>query len=622
MPEIIDNNTAANNAGSADTNKVELGGGEQGQQTGAGLSQTRVNNVMQFDTAFGFKTINTRASQLCAVLDEAKKQNASLGAFYFGTWDAVDMDKGSMAWVAGEYNGALLYGALLFENGDSFRVTTNGQTESYYTVAGLFGKEAVDNITKTVESRVPAHYAGNVHFMGLNVVPELPTRTNMDPAWAMHLLGQQMLTIFGRAKGFLGTMKLGQNDRFTASVMGGNGVQHVLDINGHAHRADFQLNVSHMPVAANNDLAPTLTGSAAQVGYPQVAAGGYINLRYIGLRQQAATVGQVANLQQLQPEVVATILDSQQQGGSSSTPIQRQLVALAGFCALAADGGWRDLAVRSFDRENRKVSALAAHMSWLQTNVDVKALDSSVEAVTGFVDNFCLPTAAVMLYHRAGNGIAGLTTMLAEIALGSTEAIRQLLLLLDEMFPKVGLEGDNFSRFFVRRLQADPAGHAAEITSRDIIVAAVPTISGVYQGSGGLLSFQDADLVRVANYFGDKAGEMMDFIRAQSYGHRNLDEKAQRIYLLKLMNAMFGAGKPKATGEALEMALNPVFGKALLDAVRMVGTRLDVVGVSAYNHMNNSLFTNGQSYTLAGNGGMGSLSDFSLSGVTGGAFTF
>ena len=85
---------------------------------------------------------------------------------------------------------------------------------------------------------------------------------------------------------------------------------------------------------------------------------------------------------------------------------------------------------------------------------------------------------------------------------------------------------------------------------------------------------------------------------------------------------MFGAGKPKATGEALEMALNPVFGKALLDAVRGVGTRLDVVGVSAYNHMNNSLFTGGQSFTLAGSAGMGNMSDFSLTGASGGHFTF
>lgn len=621
MPEIIDNATIGSNEASKG---AELGG-DQGQQLGHGsiapTSPIR-SNITAFDTAFGFKTINTRAAQLCSVLEEAKKQNPALGAFFFGTWDEVDMDKGSMAWVAGEYNGALLYGALLFENGDSFRVMTNGQTESYYTVAGLFGKEAVASITAAVTARVPANYAGNIHFLGLNVVPELPTRSTMDPAWAMHLLGQQMLTIFGRAKGFLGTMKLGPNDRFTASVMGGGGVQHVLDTNGHAHRADFQMTVSHMPVAANNDLAPTLTGSAAQVGYPQVAGAGYINLRYIGLRQQNNVVGQVANLQQLQPEVVAAILDSQQQGGSSSTPIQRQLVTLAGFCALAADGGWRDLAIRSFDRENRKVSALAAHMNWMQSNVDVKALDSSVEAVTGFVDNFCLPTAAVMLYHRAGNGIAGLTTMMAEIALGTTETIRQLLNLLDEMFPKLGAEGDTFTRFFMRRLQAENQNRPTEITARDIIVAAVPTISGVYQGSGGLLSFQDADLVRVANYFGDKAGEVMDYIRAQSYGHRNLDEKAQRIYLLKLYSAMFGAGKPKATGEALEMALNPVFGKALLDAVRGVGTRLDVVGVSAYNHMNNSLFTGGQSFTLAGSAGMGNMSDFSLTGASGGHFTF
>ena len=621
MPEIIDENIQnSSSAGQPAAGQApsSLGGGLGGGDVNP-LAVAGRSNIATFDAAFGYRSCNSKADLMVALLDEAKKTNAALNSFIYGTWPEVDPSLGSVAWFAGEYNDKILVGAMLFETGDSFHITTVNNTESYYTTVGLFKTEQVTALLKLVEEKVPAKYKGNVFYMGLNAVPEIRADAVLDAPWAMRILGQLMISIFGRAKGFLGSLVPTQNDRFTATVVGGGEVNYVLDANGHAHRADFELELSHMPVNANQAATPTLTGGATTQTQPRLSAAGFVNLRYIGLRPQVA--GQLEqNLQQLQPEVIGSIMDSQA-GGSSQTPIQRQLIALASLCALAADGGWRDLVIRSFDRENRKVSALAQHMNWGGRKVDTSKLDNSAEGVAGFLDNFCLTTAAVVLYHRSGNGIGGLSALLAEVAVGHKSSISSLLTLLDEMFPNVGQSGKNFSQYLVSQFQLQDPNHASAINGRDIIAAAVPTVAGVYYGSGRLHSFQEADLVRTCNFLGDKVGDVMDFMRSQSYTNRSLEAHAQRVYLLKLYSAMFASAKPKATGEALEMALNPIFGKALLDAMRS-NSRLEVNGVSAFNAANNSLFVNGQSFALSGTGTSGGLNDFGLGGALGGGNGF
>lgn len=619
MPQIIDK-SADNNASQQQPLSAQLGSGESVQQPVASALAGQ-SNITTFDTAFGFRSFNSRADMMVGLLTEARKKNAGLEAFHFGTWPVIDASLGSLAWFAGEYKGALLVGAVLFEAGQSFHVVVNGNKETYYTTNSLFKPELTDQLVQYIASQpqVAAKYQGNIHFIAVNTVPDI-VNLEMNEQWAMRQLGQLMLSIFGRAPGFLGDMKLGANDRFIASIAGSGMINYVQDANGHAHRADFQLELTHMPVNSNQQATPTLTGAGQAQGYPRLSAAGYVNFRYIGLRPAVAGVAE-QNLRQLQPEVIATVMDSQTDG-SSMAPIQRQLVALGSFVALAADGGWRDLAIRSFDREQRKLSALAAHMNWGSAQVgELNKLDGSVEAVAGFIDNFCLQTAAVVMYHRAGNGIGGLTALLAEIALGHNPAIAQLLELLDGMFPNVRGDGVNFRQYFVRQLQAANPQHAAEINFRDIIAAAVPTVAGVYQGTATIHSFQEADLVRAANFFGDKSSEMRDFVYAQSYDNRTMSEQDQRIYLLKLFSTMFAGGKPRATGEALEMAINPIFGKALLDAIRS-SSRLEVAGVSAFNAANNAMFVGGESFAVAAAGQGSALSDFSLGGVTGGTFTY
>ncbi|WP_366536681.1 hypothetical protein, partial [Salmonella enterica] len=94
--------------------------------------------------------------------------------------------------------------------------------------------------------------------------------------------------------------------------------------------------------------------------------------------------------------------------------------------------------------------------------------------------------------------------------------------------------------------------------------AAVPTVSGVYTGTAQKRSFQDMDLISVVTKLGDNANDVYSYLNAQSYSHRELNERQQRIYMLKLAASLFASKAPQATGESLDMAINPIFGKCLL----------------------------------------------------------
>lgn len=569
------------------------------------------SNATAFDLAFGFKSNNSNAAQFVASLNELKKTNPQLGNFYYGTFDQVSGEMGSMAYVAGEYNGALLFGTILFEHDASIRVTINNNQEGYYTVASLITEDVVKEVAKVISANHGVQLNA-IHFMAMNVVPEMNTQRTVDPQWAALLLGQLMLSIFGRAPGFLGEMVPRQEDRFTFSVgAAANGVKTVLDVNGVPHRADFVTSLQHMQ-AKNNNTTPTLMDAGGGDVYPAVHGAGYVNMRYTGIQQQQ-NPGQLS-LRQMQAEVVVSCLDSQS-GGSSRTPIQRQLAALAGFAELASNGGWRELAIRGFDKSARKLSVLAAHLNWGGQEVDVSKLDNE-QAVAGFLDTFCYPTAAVVMNHRAGNGIAGLSTLMSEVARNNTSSLRQLLTILDRMFPKLVHNGSevNFTQYMAMR------NGLKELQPGHFIAAAVPTVAGAYTGSTGLASYEDLDLVAVANYIGDKTGEMMDFIRAQSLNARDKGERDQRIYLMKLAGAILANHGPRPVGEELQMAVAPMFLDSLRDAFKSKA-QLQVVGVSAFNAANNSLITGGQVTVLGGSNGLGSNNDFGL-GALGGSFSF
>ncbi|EED6471362.1 hypothetical protein XI41_21145 [Salmonella enterica subsp. enterica serovar Derby] len=608
MVKIVDsnNNAQQNNTQTQDT--APLGGlGNETVKVQTAVPGT--STVSQFDNAFGIRNISTYAMHFTNLLDELKKSNEYLNAFRWGTIVGVGNEMGSAAYVAGQWQGHWLYGIIFFERGQSLRLkeTTNNGQEDYYTITELFNKDVLAVVQKNI---MEAHGLTNANFMIINSVPDLGKV--LDAEWARTLMGQMMMGIFGRIAGYLGTLNLRKHDRYQASVMPlEDGA--VVDANGHAQRADFAITVEHSPSNVS-DATPTLLDTNQVQVYPRVSGTGFVNMRFTG---QKPVVNGVYDLKQLQAEIVVSLVDSQTEGAMA--PYERQLLLLAAFAEIAAIGGWRDLFVKRLNKQDRKFSRVAEYLSWgADARPDVSKIDGSREAIEGCLDMFAPREAALVVSHRAGNGLGGLSTMLSEIAVGYDNSLKQLLAILNSMSPRDQngevVAATSFTAVFASALKAQ-LGDAfnGTIHCSHIVKAAVPTVSGVYTGTAQKRSFQDMDLISVVTKLGDNANDVYSYLNAQSYSHRELNERQQRIYMLKLAASLFASKAPQATGESLDMAINPIFGKCLLDFVRNNCT-WSMTGVNAYNTMATSLFFNngGEDFTLSGNGLSASGSDFGL----------
>lgn len=607
MVKVVDNNQNAsqNNTASQETvNTAPLGGSQQTSSAATAVSS--LGNVGTFDRAFGWQSTNSYASAYIAQLEELAKENPYLRGFKWGIVEGVGAEMGSAAYIAGDYNGHWLYGILFFERGQSLRLkeSVNG-AESYYTITELLDTEFLKTVSKTIQG---THQLPNAHFMSVNSVPDLGKQLTKE--WAQQLTGQLALGIFGRIQGFLGQMQLSKSDRFTAQVFQLDDGS-VLDGNGHAQRADFGVTLEHVPATSDNATPTLMDNSQAQV-YPRVHGVGYVNMRFTG---QKPAVNGVVDLKQLQAEIVVSLMDSQAEG--SRVPMERQVLELAAFAEIASIGGWRELFMKGLNKSDRKWSRVVEYLNWgTDARPDISKIDNSREAIEGCLDMFAPREAALVVSHRAGNGIGGLSTILSEIANGSDIALKQLLTILNGMTPKAKKSNDelvgstgvkNFTQRFATALGKDT------ITCSDIVKAAVPNVSGVYTGNAQKRSFQDMDLVSVLTKFGDNQTDVYTYLHAQSYSHRELNARAQRIYMLKLAAVLFGAKDARTTGESLDMALNPIFGKCVLDFVRD-NCNWQLTGVSAHNSIANSLFFNngGENFTLSGTGSSAQGSDYSL----------
>lgn len=552
------------------------------------------------DQAFGWQSVSSMANDFVTrIANHAKENpNAKLERFKVGMVDAISQsDFASGAYVALQYKDQWLYGILLFEKGDSMRVVINNNVESYYTVAGLVDKAVLASVEKAAADK---HGISNMAFICLNSVPDLGKQ--MDDAWALQLMGQMLTGIAGRIAGALGDVKLSKADRFAINVAGvPTGV--IADSNAHPQRAGFALSVNHQQ-QTQNEAGPTLLSNGGDRTLPKTVATGFVNLRYTGLKPQQQGV---TDLKQMQGEVVVTLTDSQMAG--SKAPYERHLLALAAFADIAQIGGWRAELKNSLNNSDRKFSAVASYLSWGGEKVDVKKLDGNRDAIDMALDTFCPAQAALVVTHRAGNGLGGLSTLLAEIATGNVNSLGQLLNIADAMFP-----GD--TKF--RNILAANLGGVTELKTSHVIAAAVPTIAGIYVGTGEKRSVSDMDLVSVLTHLGDKQSDAYRYMHAQSFSNRQMDQKEQRIYLMKLAASMYGGREFRPTGESLDMAIHPVFAKTLLDCVRSAVSAWQLNGVEAHDAMSNSLFTNNgnETFVLSGGGSNGSFDNFSLNLAT------
>ncbi|QVW28536.1 protein of unknown function DUF2019 [Erwinia phage pEa_SNUABM_8] len=594
MVKIVEENTGA---AAASTTTSTSGIGDLG--TAKKPTATTTDYSGMFDRAFDWSSSSSMAGDFVKALNEAAEKNDKLSLFKYGVVEGIAPEMGSAAFVAGDYNGSWLYGLLFFEKGQSmrFQELPNHQ-ETYYTLVDLINRDVLNK----VEAAINATGVDNVHYMLTNTVPDISDH-RMSAEWAQSLMGQMLLGIFGRVPGWLGNMTLSKADRFLVNVAAPeSGI--AMDDNGHPNRADIAVYVEHTPSSQNQD-DPTLLDSSAATEFPPVRAAGYINLRFTGLKP----IGQngVQDLKQVQGEVVISLIDSQARG--SRAPYERQLVTLAGFAEIAQNGGWRDQFINTLNTTDRKFSALASYLSWGSDGVpDLSKLDKNREHIDQALKLFAPSSAALVVNHRAGNGVGGLSNLLAEIGVGNLNSLGQLMNICDAMFSKGSNE--TFRAYLAKNLGV------TELKPQHIVAAAVPGIAGIYSGAGTKRSVQDGDLIAVTSFLGDKQADVMRFVHAQSYQNRELEQKAQRIYLAKLYSGMYGNRQLRLTGETLDMAINPIFARCVLDKVReKAGWQVN--GVNAYNEMETSLFYNngGQSLILSGNGQTGGLSDFGL-GVT------
>lgn len=560
-----------------------------------------VGTAAEMNMAFEWSSVSSMAGKFVELIREASKENKYLQNFQVGTVDGLAGEFGSAAYVAGELRGIPLFGIVFFEKGLSLRVVVNNNQEDYYSIASLIDKDVIATVAKTLKAN--NNLPQDPRFISINTIPDLDVV--MDRSRALSIMGQMMTSIFGRASGYLGKLVVTRNDKFVAQV-GAIADGAVRDVNGHAQRADFGIKLSHTPLQQNT--APTLLSGTNAQQYPNCAAVGYVNLRYTGATQkQDGTL----DLRQLAPEMVISLMDSSTL--TANAPFERQVLMLAAAAKTAALGGWMEYVLNLLDGKTRKISALAQNLNWGTDagNTDWKALDKSSEAAERILRQFCYNTAGLVLEHRAGNGIGGLTGLIAEVAQNKPQALETLLNLLDNMFPTTN------DMTFSKGLAA-AYGNNVSLAAKHIVTGVVPTVAGVYRGSNGSRSYSDADLLRVTTFLGDDRAEVLEYFRVQSYGHRNKTPKQQRIYLAQLAASIFAGNDPVPTGEGVQMALNPVFAKFLHEAVDAHGV-LNLSGVNSMTVTENTPFfnTSGEVFVLSGMGGVATNNQFDFAQQSG-----
>ncbi|ANZ48874.1 hypothetical protein HOV30_gp024 [Erwinia phage Derbicus] len=567
------------------------------------VSGFSVGTANEMNMAFEWSSVNSQAGKFVEVIKEAAKENQYLANFQVGTVDAVTGEFGSAAYVAGELRGIPLFGIVFFEKGLSLRLVVNNNQEDYYSIASLINKDVIATVAKTLKTT--HSLSQDPRFISINTIPDLDLALTRERA--LSIMGQMMTSIFGRASGILGKLVITKNDKFIAQV-GGIGEGAVLDVNGHAQRADFGIKLSHVPLQQNT--TPTLMSGTNAQQYPNCAAAGYANLRYTGLVKNAD--GSIKDMRQISPELVISLMDSSTL--TANAPFERQILMLAVAAKTAAMGGWMDFIKNSLDGKTRKISALAQNVNWGKdvSNTDWKAMDKSVEAAERFLREFCYETAGLVVEHRAGNGIGGLIGLIAEVAQNKQHALETLLALLDNMFPVV--EGNKFSD----GLRIAFGGPTVTLSASHIVSGVVPTVAGVYRGSNGMRSYSDMDLLRTTTALGDDRAEVLKYFRAQSYKHRNMQPKQQRIYLAQLANSLFSGNDPIPTGEGVQISINTTFAKFLYEAVDACGL-LQLTGVNAMSVADSVPFYNntGDLFVMSGVGGVSTNNAFDFAQQSG-----
>lgn len=537
------------------------------------------NLASVLETGFGWVQASDRASKFVALVDEAAKTNEMLKRFPVVRIDSLCSQHGSAVAVVLYYKETDFHvvNVIYFENNESLLLSVDDkQKEQYISTVGLID----ESFSAAIKKEVAEAGYHNPMYLSANIVPADVIVDTFDKA--NNIMRQLIASTLGRKAGLLDKLVLESKQVFSVNVNTFT-EDSVLDPNGLPQRADFGLRVINT-VKGSDSNTPVLTNNSA-VRPDESISVAYAGLRYVGYRQQNVVAGQVPDLQQIAGEVNVTLTNT---GGRA--PMERQMFILAMWGKIAAQGAWRGPLLDSLSSK-RKLSAVARHLYWGQdtSKIDMSAFDKDRTAQNMFLDKFCKPSAALVLTHRIGNGLGGLSGLFADMLSKSTQtgALSDLVKLLDSMMPAV-YSGEQLVRAkFTDILKANL--NTSALQANHFVAAMVPTVSGSFKGSSGPRSLDELDLVTVCNYFGDKFKEVKTYVELSSFSARRVDAKEARIALMKFCDEIYGSNSPRYSGEAIQMVLAPTFVSTLISEVSSRCT-YSLNGASNYVKEETSLF--------------------------------
>lgn len=556
------------------------------------------NESVNVNQAFGFAGDSSRAGVFVREIKEQFERNGNDFGYKVGTVP-LNSDYVSVAYVSFMYEQTPVYALALFETSTQSIINwQDGTRNRYTTVASMIGNEHIATVTQAIKSN--CGYSVDPVFVTLQVIP----RSVELQSEVVRRVAAQMVTSIEARGTRHGSLKTSEHNKVMYNFRDfSEGV--VADANRVPQRADWSMDMQTIATDNGQSSKPVLESTQGGHLPAPVVSCGYVNLRFVGPQDNPNDfVDQPSKFktEQLSPEMIVSQLDAVTMGIECT--YERSLETLAGIAKVAQVGGWKQPLLTSLNGPKRKLSALAQHLYFVPNQeIDFKSFDKEPSVA---IDMLCYKTAAVVVKYRKGDGISGLAQLFAEIAYGSADSLAILMSKLDSLYDR------NVNKKF-SEAYAEKVGRALQTS--DIVATAVPVPAGSYNGSNGVRSLDDMDLIDVANRVGDQFEHFKNYVHATSYDNRQQDVEDVMMYQMSLAKEFYGPNDLRLFGDALDMVINPDF-LALLIAYQSNCVTSEYNGVVEYMPRDHGLFIGGKQFTVAGVNAPQAQSGFGSFGVT------
>lgn len=586
-------------------------------QTNMNSNFTAVNsNLEEFEHAFGHVHLNDRAAVFCNLIDQKIKESPNsthLKAYGVYRIGRLCTAHGSAVAISkyDQQTDKTVVSVIYFENDESLILSADSKgVETYDSTISRIDASFSNAV---IEQLANEHGIHNAVYQTANIVPSDINLTTVEQA--LGIMSQLLISTFGRRRGTYGSMVVDATENFVTNVTSFS-EDAVQDPNGLPQRADLGIKLTNTKTQKDTTvLTLTTDNEVRQYNSTSLA---YVNMRYTGLQEDQVNRGADAKLNQITAELVVTLSNS-----PAHSAMERQLFMLGSWARIAQQGAWRGPFIDRLGSD-RKLGDVARHMRWCRdtSKVDFGQFDKTAGGKDLFLDTFVHDTAAIVMSHRIGNGIGGLSSVFADLCEPATaaKALENLVALLDGMFPAIkSSDGKQIHRPKFSNVLMDSFG-TNNISVTMFINNMVPTISGSYKGSNGPRSLDDMDLIKVCTYFGDKFTDVKAYVETASLQNRFTDPKQTRIRLMKFADEIYGGNTPRYTGEAVHIILNPIFLEVLANEINQ-RARHHMNGASNYVKEENSLFLagNNTSYVVKGVGRGNTSSEYGTTSINGGS---